>query len=202
MSVELQEDGTYYPTAEELLNNPSQDGTLLRFHRSKRSFIQHWLWMLVALIIAYRWSINFDYFPWLKGLYLLPVLIFVNIIRLILDDEYTLEQAQIRKVDGKLSLKYKRPVIQYRDIRGIVIQQGIWGRLLNFGNLYIGTAAESGSEMCLPGVVDPQDLAELIDELRRSVERDTNPLEIAKRRGPRARTKPISRQRRAPQNTT
>ena len=71
---------------------------------------------------------------------------------------------------GMLSLAYSMPVIDYRDIREVVISQGLLGRLMDYGDIFIGTAATNDLEMRLRDVPDPYGIEKFIQ--RRRARRD------------------------------
>ena len=47
-------------------------------------------------------------------------------------------------------------------IRSMNVKQGLWGRLWNYGDIFIGTAGTAGIEVTIHGVLNPVGLKELI----------------------------------------
>jgi hypothetical protein len=57
-------------------------------------------------------------------------------------------------------------VVKYCDVRAISVKQDIWGRIFNYGAVDVSTAAQTENELIIEGVVDPWELAMLIDQIR------------------------------------
>lgn len=60
----------------------------------------------------------------------------------------------------------KRNEIWIKDMRGANLAQGIWQRIIGVGNISIGTAATAGSEICMTGIANPQEIVDKINSLR------------------------------------
>lgn len=56
--------------------------------------------------------------------------------------------------------------VRIADIRGMTISQSIIGRMLNYGNVIIGTAATGEAEIIMRGVSSPASIIAEIDSLR------------------------------------
>ena len=56
--------------------------------------------------------------------------------------------------------------IWIKDMRGAVLAQGIWQRIIGVGNISIGTAATAGTEICMVGIGNPQKVVDTINSLR------------------------------------
>ena len=164
------QDSFYSELTSRLADSNSSDrdsgAPLFELHRSTRSLVSHLLLSVGLTLIAGYVLEGLNFGPTRLILYLPAILVALNVLRLILDDLYQFEDQQIRKIDGRLSLRYKIPLVKYRDIRAISVSQSIFGRLLDYGDVSVGTAAESGQEMVLAGVRDPITLAAIIDDLR------------------------------------
>jgi len=52
--------------------------------------------------------------------------------------------------------------VNIAHIRSMNVVQSLWGRLWNYGNIFIGTAGTAGVEVTIQGVSDPVTLKELI----------------------------------------
>jgi hypothetical protein len=100
----------------------------------------------------------------------IPAVFLLEIFRRRHDDLYTFAENRIMHRAGRLSLNYRVPSVQYTDIRSIRVVQSIWGRMLGYGNVELGTAAQEGVELTLEGVLAPQDIADLLDGLRAHAE--------------------------------
>lgn len=132
---------------------------------------------VVSLIVAYYLTDVFkdnglfssiSFIPTLsvRWLALIPALLLLEIFRRRFDDLYVLRDERILHHDGKLSLKYMVPTIRYSDIRAITVYQDLLGRLLDYGDIDVGTAAQDGAEISFYGVRSPRELARLLDEFR------------------------------------
>lgn len=58
--------------------------------------------------------------------------------------------------------------IWIKDMRAANLEQGIWQRLVGTGNIAIGTAASSGTEINIVGIQNPQSIVDVINDLRKS----------------------------------
>jgi hypothetical protein len=56
--------------------------------------------------------------------------------------------------------------VKYIDIRGIRVNQSIWGRIFNYGDVLIGTAAQDESEIILAAVDSPDELSQVLEDAR------------------------------------
>jgi len=101
-----------------------------------------------------------------RWLAVVPAAILLEIFRRLYDDLYIFREERVLHHDGKLSLTYVVPAIRYSDIRAITVYQNVWGRLLDYGDIAVGTAAQDGAEISFIGIRDPKGLARLLDELR------------------------------------
>lgn len=159
-----------YPTYETLITNTKDEDRLLETKRSLMSIFPRLILFLFSAALVFLSSF------WLTGstvhflyriLALIPVLIALDIARVYYNDLYVLSRFKITRITGRLSFKYSVPSVNYSDIRGIVVAQGVLGRLLNYGTVFLGTAAYEAHELVLEGVESPNEFAELIEEFRR-----------------------------------
>lgn len=56
--------------------------------------------------------------------------------------------------------------IWIKDIRGVNLAQSIWQRIIDVGNIFIGTAATAGTEICMTAIDNPQKAIDAINSLR------------------------------------
>ena len=56
--------------------------------------------------------------------------------------------------------------IWIKDMRGANLVQNVWQRILNIGDVSIGTAATAETEICLVGISSPQKVVDQINALR------------------------------------
>lgn len=97
---------------------------------------------------------------------IIPLLILLELLRRLHNDLYIFGMHRLTHLRGRLSFSYNVPVIKYADIRAINVMQDFWGRVFNYGDIAIGTAAHDGNELVISGVNAPVELATLLDQLR------------------------------------
>lgn len=110
----------------------------------------------------YLWTIIFGIItiPAFIGLVILIyVLIEINFTR------YRITTMRVLVKRGWIS-KYQNE-IWIKDMRAVNLNQGIWQRIIGVGNIAIGTAATSGTEINMIGIADPQSVVDKINALRR-----------------------------------
>ncbi len=155
----------------------------LSTYRSIRSLIPMILWTSFAAYGSYLWAVYTppirvpEFVPYIGGLRLgmlwfLPVSLGLETIRRYYNDLWIFDSHRVTHNAGRLSLKYHVPVIKYIHIRAITVSQSILGRILNYGDIYLGTAGEDGNELVVKGVCSPRKLAHHIDMLRLDLERN------------------------------
>lgn len=153
-----------YPDVKELLTAPDKS-ELLQVRRSWRSILSNIFASVAAAIIVY--GIN-NYFeePRLRWLGIVPALLLLESLRRYHDDLYTIGESSITHRSGRLSLSYSIPVVKYLHIRSLAVIQDIWGRIFDYGDISIATAAQDRNEMIIKGVRSPLGLASLLEDLR------------------------------------
>ena len=162
-----------YPSFETLVKNPQNPDRLLSLTPAYRSFLSLMLIWFVTVFLtlfvnleAYRFGLSFSSaFP-LRWLALIPLALLLEIVRRKYNQRYDLGSDKASQKNGLLSLTYNETVIEYGDVRTINVIQSFWGRVLNYGTLEIGTAAQEDSELVLTGVISPEELSDLVDRLR------------------------------------
>ncbi len=165
-----------YPRVENLPLQ-SKNKVLFKVHRSPRSTLSY---IVLALLLSiavfvlnylfpdFRISQTVPVLKWIsfRWLAIFPAAVLLEMVRKHHDDQYIFGRHRITHLNGRLSLSYSIPVLKYQDIRAISVTQDIVGRMFNYGNVEISTAAQEGSELVIEGIYAPWDLADLIDELR------------------------------------
>lgn len=101
-----------------------------------------------------------------RVLALIPFVLLLEILRRLHNDLYIFSQHRLTHLRGRFSLSYNVPVVKYIDIRAINVVQDFWGRIFNYGDISVGTAAHEGNEILISGVKAPEELAMLLDQLR------------------------------------
>ena len=159
-----------YPTFEDIYTGGNPD----RLFVTKRSLLsllpRCLLFLLLALIVGY---VNImittpqtaGYFRWLG---LVPLVVLVDLIRIHYNDIYVFSRFKLTKIEGRISFNYSVPSLNYSDIRGLVVSQSFIGRILGYGDIFLGTASTEGHELILQGVSAPEALAEIIEKFRQN----------------------------------
>ena len=163
-----------YPDSTTLLQNSNQT-RLLEVRRTPSSLLSLISLFLLTAVVTFFCQAFFaqskffaELFGFVNPRYFaaIPVVIFIEILRRYHNDLYIFSAHRLTHLRGRFSLAYHVPVIKYSDIRAINVVQDFWGRILNYGDVVIGTAAHQGNELVMSGVKDPEELAYLIDSLR------------------------------------
>lgn len=102
----------------------------------------------------------------------LPMFWFVPLVTLgmaffrIYDVRYVLDGNGIETRVGILSTFQRVTRVHYEDIRSAETEQSITERMMDIGDVFIGTSAQSGIEIALEGVAHPEAVLELINKER------------------------------------
>lgn len=166
----------YYPDLETLLQGKDR-AKLLVIKRSWLSILSSVFLFLKALLIVYVINLIFydvqfsKYIPFLKyfsirWLAIVPAIFLIEVIRRYHNDIYILGLQRITRISGRLGLSYKVPTVNYAHIRSVRVDQDIYGRIFNYGNIAVSTAAQEDVELWLEGIRDPEGLAGLIEDIR------------------------------------
>lgn len=165
-----------YPDLNTLLEGKDR-AKLLVIKRSWLSILSSVFLFLKALLIVYIIELIFydvnwtKYLPFLehfslRWLAIVPLLFFLEILRRYHNDVYIFGLQRLTRISGRLGLSYKVPTVNYAHIRSVKVDQDIYGRIFNYGNLAISTAAQEDVELWIEGVRDPEGLSTLIEEIR------------------------------------
>ena len=85
--------------------------------------------------------------------------IVLNLIRLYFNDLYVLAERNIVHSGGRISLYANKTSISYDDVRDADIDQGILGRIFNYGTVTFGTASAEGHEVEFVDIPYPEEIA-------------------------------------------
>ena len=170
----------FYPELETLLELPTKNRLLVlhRVVRSSLGLVAAFAVMVLALIvIAVRLAgmeqgIASTAGGWIvKGLAVFPALVGLEIIRRYFNDVYIVGRDKITHYRGRISLKFATPSVRNIDLRAITVNQGLLGRIFDYGDVALATAAQEGPEIIFIGIRAPHELAKLIDDLRQKSQR-------------------------------
>lgn len=162
-----------YPTLEEILQCEDDD-CLFSTQRSLFSVMPKifMFFLLVGLVVWINSFFGEDFagrYPWYfqpRVLGIFPLLMLVEIARVYYNDLYILGRERVRRHQGRLSLQYNVPSVMYKDIRLVSVSQSFWGRIFDYGSIFLGTAAQDEVELIIEGVASPYELSGLIEQLR------------------------------------
>lgn len=169
-----------YPTVHDLVNGDQGLGGTFSTHRSLKSLLRQIIYLGFSLAVlgifefgtlylfGASWRSKIPYigqfsFRWFA---LVPIGIFLELARCYYNDVYVLERERIVHHAGLLSWTYHMPSISYGDIRAIQVNQGIIGRILNFGDIELSTAAQERSELLITGIHNPREFCRIIEDMR------------------------------------
>ncbi len=166
-----------YPRLQDLLE-VSDPEKILEVRRSLYSILSSFFLFLFAalvVILINKWlpgaRLPFQLpvigSPSARWLALIPAGVLIEILRKYHDDLYLFSLDKVTHLDGRLSLSYSVPTIKFAHIRAITIRQDIWGRIFDYGNVELETAAKDKAEVVIGGIRHPRALGRLIEELRR-----------------------------------
>ncbi len=168
---------SFYPSYEEVIAGEDRN-SLLEVRRSFMSVFSNLSLVVVLSLVVYLINYFFhDYrLPsWLpllhhispRWLSIFPALMLLEVLRKYHDDLYIFAAHRVTHYQGRLSLYSTLPSLKYVDILAVRVKQDVWGRILNYGNVELDTAATSGVELTMHGVRSPAELAEIVDRFRR-----------------------------------
>jgi hypothetical protein len=154
----------------------------LAFHRSLRSVFPHLVLLVFFIILSVwlteRYAFLSSHSPIFGYSFRLPLLIPISLglaavlVHYIFDRRYEIGVDYVRSQAGLLSFKKSDMRIMMTDIRGIEIRRGVYGRLVNFGDIEIGSAMHGGAEIFMYGVDDPSFFRDVIVLRRHAAEEE------------------------------
>lgn len=177
-----------YPSIDELeeitKENPDKNSKLFETRKSVRSILSQLFMFFIAAGIVIAINMFFPdssllgyfttkYHISMRWLGIFPTLFFLETLRRYHDDLYSFTPHNLTHYDGRFSLNYSVPNIRYVDIRAVIVYQDLFGRLLDYGDIEVDTAAQERTEMYIAGVRSPQELADLIEALRETSRRNS-----------------------------
>lgn len=147
---------------------PHKSGGLEIFTTSKRVWIGLGLCLLLALVIEVTYLIipgPFDFliehFSWLGILIFTGIFFFLVVLPYfeIYNSYFELAPEKLVAIQGLLAaLKRQDQFIPYDFIRGCRIEQTVFGRIFNYGDLLVGTSMSGGVELTIHNIDRPQEI--------------------------------------------
>jgi len=98
--------------------------------------------------------------------WLMPVFILILGILRIYDVKYIIDSRGLEARVGILRLNQRITRVLYNDIRSAETAQNVFERVLNIGDVEVGTAATANIEVIFAGVAAPQELQNIIQRER------------------------------------
>jgi uncharacterized membrane protein YdbT with pleckstrin-like domain len=98
--------------------------------------------------------------------FLIPAICWINLLFRIYNVRYSADTRGIQAVVGILSLNQRIIRVRYEDVRSIETDQTVIERLLDVGDVEIGTAGTAGVELTLAGIGAPKEVQEMIQAER------------------------------------
>lgn len=86
---------------------------------------------------------------------IIPIVIMGYLTHALCNFRYTIGPDFISETEGLVSSKKVDRRIEFDFIRGVEIERTLFGRIVNVGNLKIGSAMSSEIEICFQGIRDP-----------------------------------------------
>ena len=184
----------FFPSVNELVNGDHGLGGSFSFHRSLKSLFRQIAYLAFSLTVLYIFEFGTFYLfgpAWRNNIPLLgqfsfrwfalvPIGMLIEIVRCYNDDLYVLERERIVHHAGLLSWTYHVPSIRYYDIRAVQVSQGIIGRIFNFGDVELSTAAQDRSELIITGIHNPLEFCQTVEDMRSWHRGDSTPNESFK----------------------
>lgn len=129
------------------------------------------LTVLLAMLAAYLtallpWSVQILHVG--EGTVALPLFALVPLIlgavaiRDLYDARYVIGADHVRAVSGLISFRKSDVRVEFEHIRGVEVDRSLWGRLVNVGDLRIGTAMAAEVEINIRDVQNPSVYRDII----------------------------------------
>jgi len=124
--------------------------------------------VLPGELIPFQDSRLILYFP---ILWLIPLYFCGRIFFRLYDQRYHIDARGVEAKVGLLSLQLRQPRLRFEDIRGVEPIQTISQRILNIGDLLIGSAMTEDVEIIMQGIADPVTVQKFLSgEIERRLE--------------------------------
>lgn len=153
-------------------NSPISDIVIYRHPLSELGLIFGFVVLTVLAFIyspKYEWSIQYVSFGGFFDLpipffALVPLVVGSFIIHRMYDCKYVVSHDHVRAVSGLLSLAEKDIRVDYENVRGIQVDKSIPQRILQLGDVYVGSSMHADVEIVMRGVLHPRHIREEIEE--------------------------------------
>ncbi len=169
-----------YPSFKDLQNAGNKE-ELFRAHRSLRSELSTVAKIVISGLLILFLNVFFEGYLRLSSviegvpdislrwLALVPAFYGLSLLRGYYDVVYVFGTEGVKQYKGRLSLNKKVPYVKYHDVLALRVHMDPWGRIFNYGDIDLDTAANDDIEMIIEGVANPQELANLLEDLRRNM---------------------------------
>lgn len=116
------------------------------------SWISNWFWILIAMIFLLLGAFGI----------LIALIILILVVISVVTSEYFISNKRIYFKRGLISRILNDIKIEW--ITNIYVQQGIFGRILNYGNVGISSPGEHAGAIGFIGVSDPMGIKKIIED--------------------------------------
>lgn len=96
----------------------------------------------------------------------------LEMIRLYFNDLYVFGHNRVIRFSGRISFRYGRVAVAFKDIRDIAIQQSLAGRIFNYGTVSFGTSSKDGYEVVMQDLPEPHRFAAFVQDLIQQMRRE------------------------------
>lgn len=136
--------------------------------------------LAIYLTYLYPGSVQYiDLYPLIeKDIYLpiplffiIPLFLLSYIMHTLYDALYIIGEDYVRATYGLLSFNKTDVRLEFVDVRGIEINRGIYGRIVNTGTIHVGTAMREEEELFIINVYNPSQYRDLILKRRNYIEK-------------------------------
>lgn len=98
--------------------------------------------------------------------WLMPFIAIGSTVAKIYDVRYTINQREIQAIIGILAFNKRITGVRYEDVRSVEIEQTLLGRIFNFGDVEISTAATGTVEIIFRGIESPTEVQDMLQRER------------------------------------
>ena len=102
---------------------------------------------------------------------IIPLILLAVVAHRLWNFRYVIGQDYVRTIEGLLSISKKDMRLEFHNIRGVEIDRSLYGRIVNIGDLLVGSSMHAEIELQLRGLRDPSFYRDVIlHRMRRAEE--------------------------------
>ncbi len=122
---------------------------------------------------VFSWSVQYVGLGWIALpiplFFLPPFLVFIYIGHRLIDARFVIGQDYVRSVTGLCSVRKRDVQMDLENMRGIEVERGLWGRIVNCGDVLVVSTVSNEVEVRMDGVHDPSRYRDFILERKRAL---------------------------------